>query len=51
MKLLTYEGFYDKENEWITLQNVQIVASMNASNTLGRHQLTSRSENLQNVTI
>ena len=42
LQLLTYSGFYDAENEWVGLDGIQIVASMNASTTLGRHKLTSR---------
>ncbi len=36
------EGFYDSDLEWVGLENVQIVASMNPSSTLGRHELTTR---------
>lgn len=41
-QILTYHGFYDEENEWIGLDGIQIVASMNPTSTLGRHKLTSR---------
>nr|XP_026693267.1 cytoplasmic dynein 2 heavy chain 1-like isoform X1 [Ciona intestinalis] len=41
-QLLTYHGFYDDENEWVGLEGVQIVASMNAATTLGRHKLSTR---------
>nr|CAB3240329.1 cytoplasmic dynein 2 heavy chain 1-like [Phallusia mammillata] len=41
-QLLTYQGFYDEENEWVGLDGIQIVASMNAAATLGRHKLTTR---------
>ena len=41
-QVLTYNGFYDSNLEWVGLEGVQIVASMNAGNTLGRHQLSSR---------
>ncbi|XP_070553238.1 cytoplasmic dynein 2 heavy chain 1-like isoform X2 [Ptychodera flava] len=41
-QVLTYKGFYDSNLEWVGLEGVQIVASMNAGNTIGRHQLTSR---------
>ncbi|XP_077984893.1 cytoplasmic dynein 2 heavy chain 1-like [Glandiceps talaboti] len=41
-QVLTYKGFYDSNLEWVGLEGVQIVASMNAGNSLGRHQLTTR---------
>jgi len=41
-QVLTYNGFYDSNLEFVSLDNVQIVASMNSGNSLGRHQLTSR---------
>ncbi|OWK62944.1 Cytoplasmic dynein 2 heavy chain 1 [Lonchura striata] len=40
--VLTYQGFYDENLEWVGLENIQIVASMSAGGTLGRHKLTSR---------
>jgi hypothetical protein len=39
---VTYNGFYDSNLEWVGLEGVQIVASMNAGTGLGRHKLTSR---------
>ncbi|CAL1541204.1 unnamed protein product [Lymnaea stagnalis] len=41
-QVVTYNGFYDSNLEWVGLEGVQIVASMNASSTLGRHKLTTR---------
>ncbi|XP_071846316.1 cytoplasmic dynein 2 heavy chain 1-like isoform X2 [Apostichopus japonicus] len=41
-QVLTYNGFYDSNLEWVGLEGVQIVASMNAAHTVGRHQLTTR---------
>ncbi|XP_010727382.1 cytoplasmic dynein 2 heavy chain 1 [Meleagris gallopavo] len=41
-QVLTYQGFYDENLEWVGLENIQIVASMTAGGTLGRHKLTSR---------
>jgi len=41
-QVLTYNGFYDSNLEFVSLDNVQIVASMNSGNSLGRHKLTSR---------
>ena len=42
VQVLTYNGFYDSNLEFVSLDNVQIVASMNSGNSLGRHKLTSR---------
>lgn len=41
-QLITYRGFYDSNLEWVSIENIQIVASMNPSSTMGRHPLTSR---------
>ncbi|NXI65822.1 DYHC2 protein, partial [Anseranas semipalmata] len=41
-QVLTYQGFYDENLEWVGLENIQIVASMTAGGTLGRNKLTSR---------
>uniref|UniRef100_A0ABM5FWF4 Cytoplasmic dynein 2 heavy chain 1 n=2 Tax=Agamidae TaxID=81953 RepID=A0ABM5FWF4_9SAUR len=41
-QVLTYQGFYDENLEWVGLENIQIVASMSAGGTLGKHKLTSR---------
>jgi len=42
LQVLTYNGFYDPNNEWVGLEGVQIVASMNAGGSVGKHDLTSR---------
>ncbi|XP_059389920.1 dynein cytoplasmic 2 heavy chain 1 isoform X1 [Carassius carassius] len=41
-QVLTYQGFYDENLEWVGLENIQIVASMSAGGAVGRHTLTSR---------
>ncbi|RDD40688.1 Cytoplasmic dynein 2 heavy chain 1 [Trichoplax sp. H2] len=41
-QLLTYNGFYDSNLEWVGLEGIQIVSSMNPSTTLGRYPLTTR---------
>ena len=41
-QLITYNGFYDNNNEWIGLQDIQLVGSMTAGSGLGRHQLSTR---------
>jgi dynein heavy chain 2 len=41
-QLITYRGFYDESLEWIGVERVQIVATMNPASTLGRHQLATR---------
>jgi dynein heavy chain 2, cytosolic len=40
-QLVTYQGFYDGL-EFVSLERVQIVASMNPSSTVGRHALSPR---------
>ncbi|KAM9321467.1 cytoplasmic dynein 2 heavy chain 1 [Gastrophryne carolinensis] len=41
-QVLTYHGFYDDNLEWVGLENIQIVASMSAGGSVGRHKLTTR---------
>ncbi|GBG24746.1 Cytoplasmic dynein 2 heavy chain 1 [Hondaea fermentalgiana] len=41
-QLLTSRGFYDENLEFLGLERVQIVASMNPPTTVGRHVLSSR---------
>ncbi|KAL2914266.1 hypothetical protein HK105_206212 [Polyrhizophydium stewartii] len=41
-QLLTYHGFFDAGLEWVSIENIQIVASMNPSTTIGRHKLSTR---------
>ncbi|KAI8896032.1 dynein heavy chain and region D6 of dynein motor-domain-containing protein [Globomyces pollinis-pini] len=41
-QLLTYKGFFDSSLEWISIENIQIVASMNPSTAMGRHKLSTR---------
>ncbi|KAJ1562887.1 Cytoplasmic dynein 2 heavy chain 1 [Nowakowskiella sp. JEL0078] len=40
-QLMTFHGYYDSNLEWVWIENIQIVASMNPS-SMGRHKLTSR---------
>ena len=48
-QLLTYRGFYDNNLEWVCLEGVQVVASMNPSTTLGRSELSPRFTSLVRV--
>ena len=41
-QLITCHGFYDDSLEFIGLERVQIVASMNPASTVGRHPLSTR---------
>jgi dynein heavy chain 2 len=41
-QLITYQGFWDHNREWMGVERVQIVASMNPATTVGRHQLSTR---------
>ena len=41
-QLLTYQGFYDENQEFVGLMNIQIVCSMNPATTVGRHPITTR---------
>lgn len=39
---MCYKGFYDDNLEFVYLERVQIVASMNPSTTIGRHKISTR---------
>ena len=41
-QLVSYQGFYDDNLEFVHLERISIVASMNPSSTVGRHQLSPR---------
>ncbi|GMH82520.1 hypothetical protein TrST_g11065 [Triparma strigata] len=41
-QLLTFNGFYDENLEFLRIQKIQIVCSMNAATTVGRHPLSTR---------
>ena len=41
-QLVTYQGFYDKNLDFVGLKDVHVVASMNPSTTVGRYPLTTR---------
>lgn len=41
-QLISFTGFYDDNLEFVGISNIQLVASMNPSSTLGRSDLNSR---------
>jgi dynein heavy chain 2 len=41
-QMVTHEGFYDEDLEWVQLKSIQVVGSMAPSSTLGRHPLSTR---------
>lgn len=41
LQLLTYKGFYDENLEWVSLENIQVVASMSTGGAVS-HSLTTR---------
>jgi dynein heavy chain 2 len=41
-QLVCYKGFYDDNLEFVNLERIQIIASMNPATTIGRHKLSSR---------
>ena len=40
--IVAYQGFYDENLEFVYLERIQIVASMNPSSTVGRFEITTR---------
>jgi dynein heavy chain 2 len=41
-QIITFGGFYDEALEFLRLERIQIVASINAATTVGRHPLSTR---------
>lgn len=41
-QIVLYNGFYDTDLEWISLERVQIVGSMNPPGSMGRHPVAPR---------
>ena len=41
-QIVCYKGFYDENLEFVYLERIQIVASMNPSTTIGRHKISTR---------
>ena len=41
-QLITYQGFYNKNLDWVRIENIQIVASINPSTSIGRYKLSTR---------
>ena len=41
-QIITFGGFYDEALEFLSLERIQIVSSINAATTVGRHQLSTR---------
>ena len=41
-QIITFDGFYDEALEFLKLERIQIVASINAATTVGRHPLSTR---------
>ncbi|KAM9317805.1 cytoplasmic dynein 2 heavy chain 1 [Pholidichthys leucotaenia] len=41
-QVLTYKGFYDENLDWVSLENIQVVASMSTGGAVGTHSLTTR---------
>ncbi|CAL1265870.1 unnamed protein product [Larinioides sclopetarius] len=41
-QVLTYNGFFDENAEWISLEGIQIVGSVSSVSLAGRHSLTTR---------
>ena len=41
-QMVCYKGFYDENLEFVFLERIQVVASMNPSSTIGRHRISTR---------
>jgi dynein heavy chain 2 len=50
-QLITFGGFYDQQLEFLKLERVQIVCSMNPATTVGRHPLSTRFTAIARIAI
>ena len=41
-QIITFDGFYNEDLEFLKLEKIQIVASINAATTVGRHPVSTR---------
>jgi dynein heavy chain 2 len=41
-QLITFDGFYNEDLEFLRIERIQVVASINAATTVGRHPLSTR---------
>lgn len=48
-QLITFNGFYNEQLEFVSLERIQIVCSMNPATTVGRHQLSTRFTAIVNI--
>lgn len=48
-QLITHKGFHDDNLEWVRIENVQIIGSMNPATTVGRNELSARFSAITNV--
>tara|TARA_B110000091_G_scaffold199866_1_gene230119 strand:- start:810 stop:8225 length:7416 start_codon:yes stop_codon:yes gene_type:complete len=48
-QLITFNGFYNEQLEFVSLERIQIVASMNPATTVGRHPLSTRFTAIVNI--
>ncbi|XP_038123892.1 cytoplasmic dynein 2 heavy chain 1 [Cyprinodon tularosa] len=48
-QILTYKGFYDENLDWVSLENIQVVASMSTGGAVGTHSLSSRFSSIVRV--
>eukprot|EP00050_Salpingoeca_kvevrii_P020215 m.95860 g.95860 ORF g.95860 m.95860 type:complete len:4292 (+) comp8765_c0_seq1:164-13039(+) len=48
-QFIGFRGFYDSNLEWVGLENIMLVGSMNPSSTLGRHDLSERFSSIVRV--
>ena len=48
-QLITFNGFYNEQLEFVSLERIQIVCSMNPATTVGRHPLSTRFTAIVNI--
>ena len=41
-QIVCYQGFYDTNLDFVAMERISIVASMNPSTTIGRHKISTR---------
>lgn len=51
LKVLTYHGFYDENSEWVAIEGIQIVGSVNSALLSGHHTLCSRFTSIMHICV
>ena len=51
IQVINYQGCYDNNGEWLVMDNIQLVCTLNLNHSQGRFQLSSRFISLLRVAV